>query len=389
MICRQCNTKLPEGARYCHICGTLSIGLIKSRHHRAQGLGSITVISGRKHPYWVRMPASYNGNRVVRQSIGCYRTRAEAEAALARAIYYSGSTTSPNIYTVRDIYNRFVVSCRYTDLSSSGQQSHRSAWTHLSACADIPIDRLNSSVIQRVVDDMTNAGKKHETVAKVRNLASLLCREAMGLGLLTANYAQWVYLPKRDTISARPYTSAHLDLIWTQADAGDQTAMAVIVMCYTGMRPGEAMSLRLEQHLHIAGEYKYVITGSKTAAGLDRVIPLPPVIWPLIDALVGNRTSGALIATAAGKPYTLDHWRSHRFAPLMGRLSLHRYTPYSCRHTYVNMQKRRQVAPEIMMPIMGHTDYSTTVERYQTTTAEDIAIICNAVMDMTRPTTET
>ena len=38
-----------------------------------------------------------------------------------------------------------------------------------------------------------------------------------------------------------------------------------------------------------------------------------------------------------------------------------------------------------MMEVMGHTDYSTTVENYHTTTDEDIDILCDAVSEMTRP----
>lgn len=69
----------------------------------------------------------------------------------------------------------------------------------------------------------------------------------------------------------------------------------------------------------------------------------------------------------------------------MADLKLTDYVPYSCRHTYADIQKRRNIAPEIMMEIMGHADYSTTVERYQTTTAEDVVRICSAVEGLERP----
>ena len=69
----------------------------------------------------------------------------------------------------------------------------------------------------------------------------------------------------------------------------------------------------------------------------------------------------------------------------MEHLGLEGYTPYSCRHTYADLQKRKQVSPEIMMRIMGHADYSTTVEKYQTTTEDDIARICEAADGFERP----
>jgi len=69
----------------------------------------------------------------------------------------------------------------------------------------------------------------------------------------------------------------------------------------------------------------------------------------------------------------------------MNSLSITGRVPYSCRHTYSDLQKRRQVPPEIMMAIMGHEDYATTVEHYQTTTDDDIELICSAVESMERP----
>ena len=69
----------------------------------------------------------------------------------------------------------------------------------------------------------------------------------------------------------------------------------------------------------------------------------------------------------------------------MEELSLTGHTPYSCRHTYADIQKRRNIDPEIMMVILGHEDYSTTVEFYHSTTDEDLDRIFSAVDGITRP----
>jgi len=69
----------------------------------------------------------------------------------------------------------------------------------------------------------------------------------------------------------------------------------------------------------------------------------------------------------------------------MDELSLLGHTPYSCRHTYADLQKRRKIDPEIMMEIMGHEDFATTVEHYHTTTDEDFDRIFSAVDGISRP----
>jgi len=232
---------------------------------------------------------------------------------------------------------------------------------------------------------MQKAGKKRESLAKVRNLCSLLCQEAMGMGLLTTNYGQLVQLPKNDSIGAAPFSSAELKKIWAKADEGDTTAAAILILNYTGMRPSELLSLEISTHIHIYGQQRYFRTGSKTKAGKNRIIPLPEILSKHIDILIGDRTCGPLVATAGGGFYRLDNWRPRCFNKLMEDLSLSGHTPYSCRHTYADIQKRRRIDPEIMMEIMGHEDYATTVEHYQTTTDEDLDRIFSAVDGISRP----
>ena len=207
----------------------------------------------------------------------------------------------------------------------------------------------------------------------------------MGQGLITINYGHLIQLPKADSNAAKPFSSQDLKAIWQAADNGNKDAMAVLILVYTGMRPAELLSLDISVHLHKEGDYRYFWTGSKTTAGLNRIIPIPNILNHIIDSLIADRSEGPLIVAEKGGFYRLDNWRPRHFNALMASLELTEYVPYSCRHTYADIQKRRNIAPEIMMEIMGHEDYSTTVERYQTTTAEDIARICSAVEGLERP----
>lgn len=386
MICTHCHTALPDSAVYCCACGRKqgSAPAGRRRHRRPQSQGTITKLPGRRKPYWARLPAAYDGTTVTRQSLGCYATHAEAAEALGRAMY-APNTSNEHSTTLQGLYDTFVNSHYYAALSPSAQGSHRSAWAHLKACSNTPVSTINKETFQKIIDRLHLEGLRRETLGKVKNLSSLLCREAMGRGLMTVNYAQLVQLPKFDSIPARPFSSSDLKLLWSASDANDASAMVTLVLTYTGMRPSELLQADIEKHLHISGRYWYFQTGSKTEAGRNRLTPIPPVIRPLITALVDGRTSGPVVSSPNGKHYRLDNWRPRNFIPLMARLGLEGYTPYSCRHTFADLQKRRQVDPEIMMRIMGHADYSTTVERYHTTTDDDIERICSAVDNMSRP----
>lgn len=389
MKCKYCQTDLPnEEAKYCHVCGKQQQPKVKRRRRRAQAQGTITKLSGKRdQPYWARLPADYSTGIPVRVSVGCYPTYASAAKALAKALYApeEALVAKQKPLTLKDMFDRFVASNYYLQLSKSAQGSHKSAWTHLESQANTPVAHVNKDTFQRSINALSELGYRRETLAKIRNLASLLCKEAMGLGLMTVNYGQLIQLPKGDTVPSKPFSAAQIRALWLAADGGDKDAMAILVLIYTGMRPAELLSVDIRIHLHIDCDYWYIQHGSKTQAGQNRIIPLPAILHDIICSLVDNRSSGPLIAATRGGVWRVDTWRNRRFNPLMERLGLQGHTPYSCRHTYADLQKRKQVSPEIMMEVMGHTDYATTVERYQTTTDEDIARICAAADGFERP----
>lgn len=388
VTCKYCKIQLSDDAVYCHICGKKQIIQSHKHRHRAHAEGTITKLPGRRtSPYWARLPADYSTGTVVRKSIGVFPTYKAASEALAKAIYTFEIETSAakETVTLQTIYDHFICSHYYEGLSKSAQSSHRTAWTHLEDCWNIPISSINKESFQSRINALCSQGYKRETLAKVRNLASLLCKEAMGMGLITVNYGQLIQLPKSDSTAAKPFSSQDLKVIWQAADSGNIDAMAVLILIYTGMRPTELLGINIAVHLHQEGDYQYFQTGSKTEAGIDRIIPIPNILHSIISSLIANRTEGALIASEKGGFFRLDNWRPRHFNALMSELRLSGYVPYSCRHTYADIQKRRNISPEIMMEIMGHEDYSTTVERYQTTTAEDIARICSAVNGLERP----
>lgn len=388
MLCQSCQTVLQEDARYCHKCGKKQTKASKKRHHhRAQSEGTITKLSGqRKNPYWARMPADYSTGVPERKSLGCFSTYKAAAEALAKAMYVpSEDVKNEKRVTLQDMYDRFIDSHYFAALSKSAQGSHRSAWKHLAKIAAVPVSCINKDTFQKPINDLHAKGLKRETLAKVRNLCSLLCKEGMGLGLITVNYGQLVQLPKQDSMPVKPFSTKDIQLLWGAFDAGDKDAGVVLILIYTGMRPSELLGVSIEEHLHINGERWYIQTGSKTKAGRNRIIPIPCVLQPVIRFMMSERAEGPLVAAEQGGFLRLDNWRPRNFNPLMKRLALEGYVPYSCRHTYADLQKRRSVTPEILATIMGHEDYSTTVEHYFSTTEEDIARLCEAADGLERP----
>lgn len=387
MLCKRCRAELSDNSIYCHICGKKQVSQPRRRPHRCKSQGTITKLPGnRKNKYWARLPLDTASSLTERKSIGCFPTYNDAAEALAKAMYiHDAEMCKFENYTLQDLYEHFIQGNYFCSLSKSGQSAHRSAWAHLSSISQVLVSNITKETFQHPIDELQKTGKKRETMAKVRNLCSLLCHEAMGMGLLLTNFGKLVQLPSNDRSSALPFSSIDLKKIWSKADEGDATAAAVLIMNYTGMRPGELLSLDISTHIHKHGNQIYFMTGSKTKAGKNRIIPIPDILYVHIDSLINGRVHGPLVAATGGGFYRLDNWRPRCFNRLMNELSLVGYTPYSCRHTYADIQKRRNIDPEIMMVILGHEDYSTTVEFYHSTTDEDLDRIFSAVDGITRP----
>lgn len=408
MTCKKCGKNLPDGSRYCPFCGKKQLTEKRLRHpKRTHGSGSIIKLSGnRALPWLARLPETIVDGKINRPVLGCYATYKEAVAALME-VRARGKIDKAAL-TLKNIYDIFTAGNYFAELSPQGKDSHRKAWKYLQPWGDEKIKEITALQFQAAADAMRDKGLKRETIAKMRNLASLLCKECMRLGLMEINYGQLVQLPREDKVSRPSFTVAQLSSIWAFAETGrddfenhtenieakklekqnardQKTAWAILIMCYTGLRPSELLELDLTDQLRTTKNAFYFYTGSKTEAGQDRIVPIPTVILPFIEKLTDGRTTGPLVTAPAGGVWRLENWRKRAFKPLMERLELNGVTPYTCRHTYADIQKRRKIDPEIMMEIMGHEDYSTTVEHYHTTTEDDIDLICRAVVGLKRP----
>lgn len=385
LTCKKCKKELPDGAIYCLYCGKKQISSAMRKRHakRPSGSGSIYKLSGkRKNPYQAVFPAIWQDGKKIQKPLGYYPTYEEADAALRKALAIGREAHEK---TLDDIYRRFISGNYFAGLSESGQESHKSAYKYMSSIQYTHIVDISTTAFQRIVDDMRDKGLSRETMAKVRNLASLLCKECMREKLMDINFGALVQLPREEKAEKRSFSIRELSQIWTRAQSGDKTAMAVTLLCYTGMRPSELLKVQIEQHIRRCKGWTYIQTGSKTEAGQNRIIPVPDAAVPFLEQLQAERDFGFLVPTSSGIQWREENWRKRRFYPLMAELKIEGAVPYTCRHTYSNLQKRRNVDPEIMMEIMGHTDYSTTVEYYHTTTDDDIDRICSAASGLEPP----
>lgn len=123
----------------------------------------------------------------------------------------------------------------------------------------------------------------------------------------------------------------------------------VLIYIYTGMRPGELLDI-LSEDVHL--EEKYMIGGSKTEAGINRIIPLHEAIIPLIKyRLEQNRKY--LITNKYGNKYTRAVYHNSNFNTLMQRMKMN-HAPHDCRYTFAALADQVSMNETCRKIIMGH-----------------------------------
>lgn len=124
----------------------------------------------------------------------------------------------------------------------------------------------------------------------------------------------------------------------------------VLIYIYTGMRPGELLDI-LSEDVHL--EEKYMIGGSKTEAGRNRIIPLHDAILPLVKyRLEQNRKY--LITNKYGNKYTRAVYHNSNFNTLMLRMQMN-HAPHDCRYTFASLADQVSMNETCRKIIMGHS----------------------------------
>ena len=154
------------------------------------------------------------------------------------------------------------------------------------------------------------------------------------------------------------------------AQSGDMVVALVDNGCET-----DGLAKLTMQDCHI--DDGYIICGEKTAAGRNRLVPLPPGIPELSDWLrqwAETTKKKTLVGLCA------QRIRDDLFYPALLDLGMieitghttsgysfpdkHHLTPHSCRHTFASMCAAAGMQPEQLQKIIGHANYQTTADIY-------------------------
>lgn len=341
MQCVKCRAELPDGAVYCPACGKKQTLQQRKALKRPNGTGTVYKLSGRRKRPWVASKA-----RVV---IGYYETKTEALQALEHVS--EQTITDKYNMTFAEVYDAWSKE-HFSKIKEGARRQHKASYKAFSALHNRKFRSLRASDFQPVLDAHKDTP---ETLKKYRQLINQMSDWAMREDITTKNYVKYVELASKPKKARDKFTDEEYQKI---KDDSSETAKIVVMMLSTGVRPNELFKLELKDY-----HETYIITGSKTEAGMNRTIPINPDGREAFKYFADRATDSLLLSGYEGNKL-VSNFRKRDYTRLLERLGIPYKVPYTARHTYGSRSVKGGMAPENLKQIMGHTDYTTTVNNY-------------------------
>lgn len=359
MVCKKCKAAIQDVYNFCPSCGapTRKPDVVK-KHRRPNNSGCIYRLSGKRQKPW-----AIRKNGV---ELGTFASKKEAELALLD--YLRRDVSELTNLTLAQLYERWQSTETFQQLAKDTRQSHASAWKWLSFLGEKKVRALKVQDYQQAIQHVIDAGMQRDICEKIRNLVSRLCQLAMRYEIIDRNYALLLELPKKIKSEKRNFTEEEI----LQLFYADHNPVARMILCliYTGMRPAELFQIKkADTYL----EEGYLVGGSKTEAGRNRKIPIREEILPYLrDFMAQQPDSPYLISGQKGGAIDRGNFTKRMFYPLLDQLGIpyrnengqNVLTPNRCRHTYIAQSIKAHVAPEALTKIVGHSTYTTSVDKY-------------------------
>lgn len=208
------------------------------------GFGSIACYSGnRRRPYIVR---KYIDGR--QKIIGQYATY---EDALAFLVDYNKNPSlfAPATITFAEVY-RLMAAERYPKIAKSTANNYKAAFKHCHELHGRPFAKLEISDLQDVIRGMSRRNIGYASQKKCRQLMHLMYEYAVKYKIIpaAADITCYIDIDKKVVrYPKKPFITRQLNRVKKLANSDDtlaRWAMCIVMMCYSGVRPGEFLAIQ-------------------------------------------------------------------------------------------------------------------------------------------------
>lgn len=336
------------------------------------GYGTCYRLSGkRRFPFIARITIGWTAEgKQILKTIGYYKSKQEGLVALAEYhkdpydIDLSKLTFKETWYKVVNELEKLI---NEEKMTQGNLDSLNFAFNnHLQELHNKRLSDIKYIEIQKIIDTAT-----------IRNTDKLLSYSAKGymktvcvkvyeyaidyLELPINNIARRLKVgskPKSD--KHKPFTDDEIQILWD--NQYNDLIKITLIWLYTGLRPNELFKTKKE-NMYL--EDNYFITGSKTKAGENRIIPIHKKIKHLLEYFYLREDFFNIYEKT-------DYNKIKReFAKIMNKFNM-KHVPYDCRHTFITKMKKANANEYLLKLIVGHSIKDITEGTYTHRDIEDL-----------------
>ena len=256
----------------------------------------------------------------------------------------------------------------FQQLSKSKQTAYNGAWKKLSVLHYRAVDQITVAEIRDVV---SRVAATYYTAKDCKTVLTKLFELAGADGWCNKDIPSYIVLPKLEEKERQVFSSSEQSALWKLYENGDIRAAIPLLMICTGMMPGEAQSLKIENInldiLEIHG------VGMKTKVRKKSPIIIPEDALPLVEDLLANAQPSGYIW-----PRNEETWYANYYAALESA-GCRRLEPYCCRHTTATrLAINEAIAPQTVQRMMRWST-SKMLDRYAHPNKTDIHNAANTI----------
>ena len=324
----------------------------------------------------------------VKVTKGGFKTRDKAlqYCPILKAEYNGPASCDMTLQQVYDAWEPWY-SPRVDPSTMAG---YRAAYNYFKPLHSNKIIDISADNLQKCMDDCPKGKRTHQNMKVV---AGLIWKYAKSKHIVSQVESETLYTGKGKSVKREALTDIEVEKI-RQAIGKHRYAEYIFCLCYLGYRPGEMLELRKDQVIEHKGRL-FLVEGKKTDAGKNRTVPVHQKIENIVrDRLMVPGTDlifpqYQFSRVSKKKPVSLfegfkemsdNYFREMVFKSICSSLGIAEgKVPYGARHTFSNKLKDAEGNDIDKAALMGHSDYTFTQTKYQSTDLDELAAVMDSI----------
>ena len=352
---------------------------------RPNNTGTVVKLSGkRRNPYCARVMSDERDiitGKKKQICIGTFATREEALNALSiYSLKRSNAITNeearnlaPDLFdkiqektqkkipTFKEIYE-ILDAEEFSKLSNSARKGYKAWIKHFKSIYDRPINNITLADLQFVFD---NDGSKNGTQVHMKVLCSKIFEYAVIHQFISRDDDYTSYIKIADYKQSTKHYPFTVDEIKKLKASNTSEAHLILIYIYTGLRVGELLYINRDNiHINelcnddgVDRVISYIVTGSKTAAGKNRIVPIHNDIKQfVIDELIEKEKRLIDVSYEWGF--------NKNIMPMINNMLNTNHTMHDTRVTFASLCQLYKVDVYARKKILGHKLKDITFDIY-------------------------